>query len=397
MPVDISRTQASSGDIASTVAAAERLLTRWCGASVRLSDPEDLGGSHRSVVLRVRVAANPFSLPRTVVLKRNGGPINADQADLFAHEAASCQLVTALQRTDRVGPELIAHDPAERLLVLEDLGRAATLAEKLLGPDAKAAERGLLAWARSLGRLHAVTAGREADFTALMRRFGLRNWHDPIAPDARLALAGLPELLAAELGVPTPQAVADRARATVRLLGGRGYRAFSPSDLCPDNNLVTNHGVRFLDFEWGCVRDVTLDVAYLRVPFPSCWCVFGLPAGMSDAMLAVWRAEVVPVWPDLADDTVLLPRLLEAQLLWTWLSTWWLMPRRPEPDRPIGHSPESSPSRGAALADRWHRLALDFGQRDPALAAHAGSVATALCDRFDVPDPALRPYPAFQA
>jgi hypothetical protein len=331
------------------------------------------------------------------VLKRNGGPINADQADLFAHEAASCQLVTALQRTDRVGPELIAHDPAERLLVLEDLGRAATLAERLLGVDPKAAERGLLAWARSLGRLHAVTAGREADFTALMRRFGLRNWHDPIAPDARLALAELPALLDTELSVPTPQAVADRARATVRLLGGPGYRAFSPSDLCPDNSLVTNHGVRFLDFEWGCVRDVTLDVAYLRVPFPSCWCVFALPAGMSDAMLAVWRAEVVPVWPELADDAVLLPRLLDAQLLWTWLSTWWLMPRGHEPDRPIGHSPESSPLRGAVLADRWGRLAADFGPLDPALAAYAGSVAEALRDRFDVPEPALRPYPAFRA
>jgi hypothetical protein len=396
MPVDTPRTQASNGDIAHTVAAAERLLTRWCGANVRLSDPEDLGGSQRTVVLRVRVADNPFSLPRTVVLKRNTTPVTADQADLFAHEAASCQLVTALQRTDRVGPELIAHDPTERLLVLEDLGRAATLAEKLLGSDPKAAERGLLAWARSLGRLHAVTAEREPDFTALMRRFGLRNWHDPIAPDARRALAELPDLLAAELGVPTPQPVVDRARASVRLLGGPGYRAFSPSDLCPDNNLVTNHGVRFLDFEWGCVRDVTLDVAYLRVPFPSCWCVFRLPAGMSEAMLAVWRAEVLPVWPALADDAVLLPRLLEAQLLWTWLSTWWLLPRGDEHDRPIGHSPDSSPTRGAALVDRWRRLAADFEALDPALAEHAGAVAAAMAERFHITEPALPTYPAFR-
>ena len=384
-------------DVHHTVTAAERLLSRWCGASVRLTDPEDLGGSDHSVVLRVRVAANPFSLPRTLVLKRNLSSFAADAPDPFAHEAASCQLLTAVQPADPVGPELIAHDPEARLLVMEDLGRAATLAEKLLGSDPRAAERGLLAWARSLGRLHAVTAGREADFGALMRRLGPRTWHDPIAPDARQALAELPELLAAELGVHTPEASATRARATVRLLGGGGFRAFSPSDLCPDNNLVTNHGVRFLDFEWGCIRDVTLDVAYLRVPFPSCWCVFRLPAGMADAMLAAWRAETVDVWPALADDDVLLPRLLDAQLLWVWLSTWWLMPRGGEPDLPVGQHAGISPSRGAALVDRWERLAGDCRATEPALAEHAAAVAAALRTHFDVPDPALPPFPAFRA
>src|SRR5262250_1618575 len=267
MPVDNESPLPSSRDVQQTLVAAERLLSRWCGASVRLSDPEDLGGATRSVVLRVRVAENPFSLPRTLVLKRSIATVNDGDADPFAHEAASCRLLTAVQPADPVGPELIAHDPGNRLRVMEDLGRAATLAEKLLGSDPRAAERGLLAWARSLGRLHAVTAGREADFGALMRRLGARTWHDAVAPEA----------------------TAERVRATARLLGGPGYRAFSPSDLCPDNNLVTSRGVRFLDFEWGCIRDVTLDVAYIRVPFPSCWCVFGLPTGMSDAMLAAWR------------------------------------------------------------------------------------------------------------
>jgi hypothetical protein len=380
-----------------TVSAAERLLSRWCGAAVRLTDPEDLGGSDHSVVLRVRVAENPFSLPRTLVLKRNLSTFAPDTPDPFAHEAASCQLLTAVQPADPVGPELITHDASARLLVMEDLGRAATLAEKLLGTDPRAAERGLLAWARSLGRLHAVTAGREADFGALMRRLGPRTWHDPIAPDARRALAELPDLLEAELGVVTPEATASRARATARLLGGRGFRAFSPSDLCPDNNLVTGHGVRFLDFEWGCIRDVTLDVAYLRVPFPSCWCVFRLPPGMADAMLAAWRAETVEVWPALADDDVLMPRLLDAQLLWIWLSTWWLMPRGDEADRPIGQHAGISPHRGPALVDRWERLAQDCRTPEPALSEHAAAVAAALRARFRVPDPALPPFPAFRA
>ena len=41
-------------------------------------------------------------------------------------------------------PEMFAHDGSVRLVVLEDLGRAPTLADKLLGNDARAAERALL-------------------------------------------------------------------------------------------------------------------------------------------------------------------------------------------------------------------------------------------------------------
>ncbi|MCU1649026.1 MAG: hypothetical protein JWQ60_175, partial [Pseudonocardia sp.] len=147
---------------------AEQLLTRRYGATVTLADPEDLGGgSARSVVLRARVAENPFGLPRSLVIKHYQRDPTPGRADRFRHEAASCQLFTALSG-DRPSPELVAHDPANRLLVLEDLGRSSTLADKLFGSDAAAAERCLLTWARALGRLHAVTAGREHDFDALL-------------------------------------------------------------------------------------------------------------------------------------------------------------------------------------------------------------------------------------
>ena len=59
------------------LAAAERLLTRRSGAGVVLADPEDLGGSGRSVVARARLARNPFSLitrgPRAGRLLRLAG------------------------------------------------------------------------------------------------------------------------------------------------------------------------------------------------------------------------------------------------------------------------------------------------------------------------------------
>jgi hypothetical protein len=381
--------------VSGTVAAAEQVLSHRFGASIRLAGAEDLGGSGTSTVLRVRVAASPFSLPRTLVVKRYAPAEPGDHGDAFVQEAVSYQLFTALSPEERMCPEMFAHDGVERLVVLEDLGRAPTLADKLLGDDARAAERALLSWSRSLGRLHASTAGREADFDALSRRLGTTRLVDPLASAGHQAFEELPELMAEALGVVTSGTAHRRARSSSWLLDSHSHRAFSPSDACPDNNVITSKGVRFLDFEGGCWRNVLLDAGYLRVPFPSCWCSFTLPAGMTEAMVAAWRAEVRDVWPDLDDDDVLLPGLLDAQLFWVWVSTWWFLPRPGEDDRPL--DPElRSPRRSVALRSRWLQLAKDAARAgEPDVVDHAHSVVAALERRFEACDD-LPAYPAFR-
>lgn len=378
-----------------TVVAAESVLSRRFGARIKLTEAEDLGGSERSSVVRARVATSPFSLPRTLVLKRYVQPRD-EHCDSFVREAASYQLFTAIASEDRMCPELFAHDPVSRLVVLEDLGHAPTLADKLLGNDARAAERALLSWSRSLGRLHATTAGREADFDALQRRLTVPDFKDPLAIDGAAALNDLPALVDAELGVITSAAVLECAERSRRLLETGRHRAFSPSDSCPDNNLITNRGVRFLDLEGGCVRNAIFDAAYLRVPFPSCWCPFALPNGMTDAMLAGWRAEVRVVWPDLDDDAVLLPALLDAQLFWVWLTTWQFF-SRPEAAQTHSSMLSDTPPETHVLTDRWRLLADDaLLAGSDAVAEHAAAVADRLRKRWFDEDPVLPLYPAFR-
>ena len=379
---------------ADTLAIAEALLTRRSGAAVRLADADDLGGSDRSRVLRVRVAENPFSLPRTLVLKHYG----ADAAASFRFEAASFQLATALPSEDRVSPTLVANDPEHRLLVLEDLGRCASLADRLHGTEAKAAERALLGWARSLGRLQAATAGREDDFRALLRRFGARTWHDPLAEDARAALAEVPDLLARLLRVEAAPAAVDEARSAARLLGGGTYRAFSPSEVCPENCLITGGGSRFLDFEWGSFRDVALSAASLRLPFPGCGTVHRLPPGMVEAMTASWQAEVAAVWPELAEPVVGGLRLVQAELLWVWLCTRSLLPRvvgEPDPEQLLVADP--GPSVGSVLRAQWSWLARQAraaGVRETADLAAAVTEALAALGATELPlFPAFAPAP----
>jgi hypothetical protein len=251
--------------------------------------------------------------------------------------------------------------------------------------------------------MQAATAGREGDFGALLRRQGERAWRDPMAEDARAALAGLPGLLQARLGITASAEAVLEAHDTVKLLGATRYRAFSPSDTCPDNNLVTSRGVRFVDFEWGCFRDVVLDAAYFRVPFPACEASFALPPGLAAAMLEAWRAEIGGVWPDLDEPERLHRRLLDAQLLWVWLCTWWLLPRLPAAgstgrDGPIGHDAARSPRISTALAHYWDQLAATAGDGGrPATAVLARAVVGALHARFPDAPVTLSVYPALRA
>ena len=379
------------------LAAAERLLSRRAGATIVLADPEDLGGSDRSVVARARVARNPFSLPRTLVVKHYRDEPSPGRPDPFPFEVASAQLFTSMSPELRPSPVLIAHDPASRLLVMEDLGRSSTLADKLFGPDGAAAQRCLLSWAGALGRMQAATAGREKDFGALLRRLGERAWRDPMADEARAAFAGVAGLLHDELGVVATPAAIQEAHDTARLLGGTRYRAFSPSDTCPDNNLVTSRGVRFVDFEWGCFRDIVLDAAYFRVPFPGCEASFALPPGMADTLLATWRNEIAAVWPDLEESGRLDARLFDAQLLWVWLCTWWFLPRISVRDQHVGQDAGRSPRISTALSHYWDQLAADAAVAGKSATAELGvAVAEALNKRFPDAPAALPVYPAFR-
>ncbi|NMO89622.1 hypothetical protein [Actinomycetospora sp. TBRC 11914] len=385
-PLDDSSHPRGEDEVDRTVALAEDLLTRRSGARVRLADAEDLGGSTRSRVVRVRVAENPFSLPRTLVVKHYLAPPDTDadrpeRVDPFPYEAASCQLFTALPAEDRATPTLYANDPEQRLLVLEDLGRCASLADKLDGDDPKAAERALLGAARALGNLQAVTAAREGDFGALLRRSGVRHWRDPLADDARSALAEIPDLLAHLLRVEAAPAAVSHARSAAGLLGGTHYRAFSPSEVSPENCLLTGAGARFLDFEWGCFRDVALTAASVRLPFPGWGRPAVLPSGMAEAMTAAWQSAVAGVWPELADLAVSGPRHLAATTLWVWVCTRSLLPgvvgKGNGPEQVVvGRPPQHA---AAVLASYWRRLRTDAErQREEATAELADAVVAAL-------------------
>ncbi|MFT3715287.1 MAG: hypothetical protein QM774_04860 [Gordonia sp. (in: high G+C Gram-positive bacteria)] len=310
--------------LAEVLTVGEELLSRRAGAPVALSDPEDLGGSGRSTVIRARVSENTLTPDRTVVVKALG---DGAPAGPFLREVAAYRYATALPSGSQPGPQLLAVDTDTRVLVLTDLGDGRSMVA-LLDEDADDAARGVSAWGQALGRMHAATLGGEGDFDALLRRTTGR--YEPHGDEvARQAHAGVraADRIADRLGIAVPERLAAELRAGAELFAEGDHRAFSPSDVGPENILLNDEGVQFMDYEHAAFRDAALDVAYALATFPVYLdeSTVSHREELETSLVDAWRSEVQALWPDLGSDARVARQILAARTLWVWLSTYWMI------------------------------------------------------------------------
>jgi hypothetical protein len=285
----------------------------------------------------------------------------------------------------------------------------------LLGRDARAAEAALTAWATALAGLHSATRGlREAFRAALAERQG-----DVPVGESRVSL-GLEDAVrvldraCTHLEVRAPAGAFEELRALGKRLGGSGLAALTPADACPDNNVLTEAGrttasrteflarVRIVcspdgcglvlvDFEGAQWRNVAWDVAYLRVPWPTCWCSWRMPDDVTDRAVAAYVAAAAPQLPEVTGPAF--GRDVEAAVAgWALVSTALFIDNALGDDPPLNPR-RPTPSRRAMILHRLGRAART-GEL-PGVAALAARLADALRGRWgEVP---LALAPAFRA
>jgi tRNA A-37 threonylcarbamoyl transferase component Bud32 len=201
----------------------------------------------------------------------------AEAEERYTREVTALHLAAAADPP--VVPRLLDTDPAHRLLVLERLEHQSPRPDWLVG------------YAAALARLHA-TGAPAAD---------LPPWHGPSGPDIDAFLA-----FAAGLGVTIPAGVRPELAGLIDRLAGLGGQALLHGDPCPGNDLHTADGVRFIDFEQATLGSGIVELAYLRIGFPTCWCATApapeLLAEAEAAYRTAWRtATGTEVSGDLTD------------------------------------------------------------------------------------------------
>lgn len=231
----------------------------------------------------------------TIVLRLPGGSVakigSESSAAALAHDAHCLEFVST-----RGGGDYATGFVSSRvgMVVMDEVTGATPLSDLLLGHDILAAERGVIAWAEAIARMHASTGGPEAEAA-----FGqaANTWSAP--PDDLLRrMADLAQGFGVDPG--------DVAGLTIP---APSLTAMTHGDPCPDNVFITPDGARLIDFVWGGYRTPARDLVYLEVPFPSCWCAGTIPSALAaraeNAYLAITGYEP-DVWAREKDIAVAL-------------------------------------------------------------------------------------------
>ncbi|MEU6804404.1 aminoglycoside phosphotransferase family protein [Streptomyces neyagawaensis] len=230
-----------------------------------------LGSSPRSRVWRTELSGTAVVVKQLV-----DGP---EAAERYAREVAALKLASRVDPP--VVPMLLGTDPGERVLVLEHLDHQ------------QPREDWVVDYASALARLHAATGTDDAGV--------LPAWSGPTQDDVASFLG-----LAKALGVAVPSGTRTELDGLVnRLLGTPGH-ALLHGDPCPGNDMHTSSGVRFIDFEQAALGNGLVELAYLRIGFPTCWCVTApaqpLLHAAETAYRTTWRdATGTEVQDDLTD------------------------------------------------------------------------------------------------
>lgn len=213
-----------------------------------------LDSSPRSHVWRAELSGRP------VVVKQLADAPEA--AERYAREVAALTLASRVDPP--VVPTLLGTDPAERVLVLEYLDHR------------RPPEDWIIAYAAALARLHASTDASDAGL--------LPRWTGPSPHDVDSFLT-----LADTLGVTVPPGVRAELDSLVTRLRTAPGHALLHGDPCPGNDMHTGDGVRFIDFEQASLGNGLTELAYLRIAFPTCWCVTAPPPPLLYAAETAYR------------------------------------------------------------------------------------------------------------
>jgi len=355
----------------------------------RVEQVEQLSAGDRSTVRRIREAHGD----RTLIVKEFHGA-----GEPWVRECAALACLPA----DAPAPRLVAESADPQLAVLSDLGgggrrsvRTRGIADHLLADDSAAAAGALVRWARALAALHGATRGLRGEFES---QLAARAGDLPVAVSPlRADLASAGELLdrhCAALGVATPPGTADQLRELAERVTS-GPTALSPHDTCPDNCVAVGDELALVDFEGAQWRNVAWDLAYLVVPWPTCWCCWRLAEPAADAAVAAYRESAAQAFPEVA--TAEFDRDLEAAVLgWALESAALLIePTLAGEDRHSGDPDRDRPAppRRSVLLHRLDRASAV--SVFPALAELTSRLAADLRDRWGA-QPALPLAPAFR-
>jgi hypothetical protein len=307
------------------VAAAVGAMLRWALApDVRIVASEPL--TQERSVWRCRLQDGPGQ-PESVIVrtKRDMGGWRTEPTYLRTDYAATAFL---WDRCPGVTARIIAADAEAGLFVTEDLGSGPSLGDLLAGTSRAQAARGLVAFATTLGQMHAATAGLENEYYRQRRLLGPADPREyrTLLGELSVQKAARRVLDARVSGRTAPRQASSETQTILAALAEPGsFLALSNGDPCPYNCLVTRGIARLIDFELAGYRHTLLDAAYLHLGFQWCYQPGQLPPDVLDDAETAYRLQAGAGIPLMLDEPAYQQALTGAATAWVILSAGALL------------------------------------------------------------------------
>lgn len=321
--------------------AATQLLSQRMGTPVQLTAVVCLSEEERrNRLLRVRLENPPAGLPTSLIIKQvvakayNPDQIDSWDTQRFFRDWAGAEFLSNLPGDPQYGPRFYGGDRELGFIIIEDLGEGHhSLVEPLLEGDAASAEAALIRYMTRLGKMHADTAGKAADYQALLRAANPAWVNTPVQNAPPLGIPHFGEILT-HFGLPVESTLLTELQGMYERVEEPGpFSVLLHHDLCPDNLFLIGDDVRLFDFEMTRFGHALIDASYGRILFPTCWCCNRTPQPVVAKMEAAYRAELIRGCPAATDDRLFTQALGDVcgYVLLESLR-WWSLLTEPQED-----------------------------------------------------------------
>jgi hypothetical protein len=381
------------------VAIAEKLVSDSFGRDIQLAPVEIAGpGTGRAHILRMRTSVDDPSIPKSFIVKlvNEDYPWVSGKAELFRtffNEWATYEFFRQLKLPELIVPRFYGGDAEAGVIVIEDLGKVENAYDAVFGADATYAEEMLIGWMETIGRMHALTVGRQEMFHRIRSALGPTPPETSKTRQKHLMVENFRRTCEL-VGVKLRRGCVKEIEKIATIVANPGvFAALSKVDNTPGDCVKVGSKLKILDFEFGKFQHALLDATVLRMIYPTAWRgEYLTPASVIVQAETAYRKELMKCCPQAEDDVLFARAFVGAAAYWCLDNDGQF-----SPEFVSGLLEEDNSWRGRQrVVQRLRILAKtseEFGQL-PAIGATAQDLESKLCDLW--PEAKMMAYyPAF--
>jgi CubicO group peptidase (beta-lactamase class C family) len=277
------------------------ILSKKLGKEIEVLFSEQLSEKERrNLILRIEFKAKSDAQSQTLIFKQSLPEIGSDDQEefnRFCRDWAGLEFMSKEDSVKSISPKFYGGSIPNRFVLLEDLGtKHISLVDSLTANNKNDAEAALNRFVNSLAGFHASSIGKDKAYLEIIKKLDTnkKTCEEELEEKKNIIHQVLKEILG-KLNLK----LTENLKKELDLILNNNFEpspltALTHGDICPDNvfDNSKNDTFHLIDFEYSAIGNALLDLTYLRMSMPTCWCAKTIPETLVNALEANYRQEL---------------------------------------------------------------------------------------------------------